>query len=169
MNHVWRNLFGAGIVRTANDFGVRGESPTHPELLDWLAREFVGFNGIAMAKQAHIALKRPSWSRKSLIKLIVMSATYRQSSHRRNGSASTIDPQNRLLACQNRLRVEGEVVRDITLDAGGPMLVRKMSVVQVYFPLCHPGIADLSYAGNFKWTISDETQDRYRRGMYNVF
>ena len=150
VNHVWRTLFGTGIVRTANDFGVRGQPPTHPELLDWLARDFI---------------ESKAWSRKTLIKQIVMSATYRQSSKRRL-DLMEIDPQNQLLACQNRLRVEGEIVRDITLDAAG-LLSRKIGGPSV-FPLLPPGIAELSYNGNFKWVISDET-DRYRRGMYTFF
>ncbi len=162
VNHVWRQLFGNGIVKTANDFGVRGESPTHPELLDWLAAEFIGLDsglndGPAKTIQA--------WSRKSLIKTIVMSATYRQSSEYRT-DLMEVDPQNRFLARQNRLRVEGEIVRDISLDVAG-LLSRKVGGPSVY-PLLPPGIAELSYAGNFKWELSDGA-DRYRRGMYTFF
>ena len=158
VNHVWRLLFGNGIVKTANDFGVRGEPPTHPELLDWLAAEFVGVDDT----QPHTM---KAWSRKSLIKTIVMSATYRQSSAYRN-DLMDIDPQNRLLARQNRMRVEGEIVRDISLDVAG-LLSRKVGGPSVY-PLLPPGIAELSYAGNFKWNVS-EGADRYRRGMYTFF
>jgi hypothetical protein len=86
----WANLFGQGLVRTANDFGVRGERPTHPELLDWLATEFI----------------RLGWSPKALIRTIVTSATYRQSSRHRAELAER-DPQNYLLYRQNRWRVEG--------------------------------------------------------------
>ncbi len=158
VNHVWRLLFGAGIVKTASDFGVRGEPPTHPELLDWLAAEFIGLeDGQPPTFKA--------WSRKSLIKTIVMSATYRQSSEYRNELMET-DPQNRLLARQNRMRVEGEIVRDISLDVAG-LLARKVGGPSVY-PLLPPGIAELSYAGNFKWNVS-EGADRYRRGMYTFF
>lgn len=159
VNHVWRLLFGAGIVKTANDFGVRGDAPSHPELLDWLAREFIGING------QHSSGQVKAWSRKSLIRLIVMSATYRQSSALRR-ELMDIDPQNRWLARQNRLRVEGEIVRDISLDAAG-LLSRKIGGPSVY-PALPPGIAELSYAGNFKWTLS-EGADRYRRGMYTFF
>jgi mono/diheme cytochrome c family protein len=158
VNHVWRLLFGAGIVKTANDFGVRGEPPTHPELLDWLAAEFVG-GGDGQPSTIK------AWSRKSLIKTIVMSATYRQASTHRN-DLREIDPQNRLLARQNRLRVEGEIVRDISLDVAG-LLSRKIGGPSVY-PLLPPGIAELSYAGNFKWNVS-EGAERYRRGMYTFF
>jgi cytochrome c553 len=150
VNHVWRLLFGNGLVKTANDFGVRGDRPSHPELLDWMAKEFI-------TSQA--------WSRKSLIKQIVLSATYRQSSQQRI-ELSRLDPQNLLLARQNRLRVEGEIVRDISLDASD-LLVRKIGGPSV-FPALPPGIAELSYAGNFKWKISDG-DDRYRRGMYTFF
>ncbi len=162
VNHVWRTLFGTGIVKTANDFGVRGDTPTHPELLDWLARDFIGLNDSDPSASPET---RHAWSRKTLIKKIVMSATYRQSSKRRI-DLSEMDPQNQLLASQNRLRVEGEIVRDISLDVAG-LLVRKVGGPSV-FPALPPGIAELSYAGNFKWTVSNDT-DRYRRGMYTFF
>ncbi len=158
VNHVWRLLFGIGLVKTANDFGVRGEMPSHPELLDWLAAEFIG------AHPAASQMMR-AWSRKSLIKSIILSATYQQSAAHRP-ELDTLDPQNRLLARQNRLRVEGEIVRDIYLDAAG-LLSRKVGGPSVY-PALPPGIAELSYAGNFKWTPS-EGGDRYRRGMYTFF
>ncbi|MEI7459253.1 MAG: PSD1 and planctomycete cytochrome C domain-containing protein [Pirellula sp.] len=154
VNHVWRLLFGTGLVKSANDFGVRGEPPTHPELLDWLARHFIALPPSGQA-----------WSRKKLIKQIVMSATYRQSSKVRSDLLDS-DPQNQLLARQNRLRVEGEIVRDISLDAAG-LLARKIGGPSV-FPVLPPGIAELSYAGNFKWKVS-EGVDRYRRGMYTFF
>src|SRR5205085_1413965 len=84
VNRIWQHLFGRGLVATSEDFGVRGESPSHPELLDWLATEFM----------------RQGWSRKGLIRLIVSSATYRQSAHVRPELAS-LDPNNTLLARQN--------------------------------------------------------------------
>ncbi len=163
VNHVWRLLFGTGIVKTASDFGVRGDPPTHPELLDWLAAQFVGLDVTGMDDGQPTTIK--AWSRKSLIKTIVMSATYRQSSEYRN-DVIEIDPQNQLLARQNRMRVEGEIVRDISLDVAG-LLSRKVGGPSVY-PLLPPGIAELSYAGNFKWNLS-EGADRYRRGMYTFF
>ncbi len=149
VNHVWAALFGQGIVRTANDFGVRGERPSHPELLDWLAAEFV----------------RLGWSRKALLKLIVTSAAYRQSSRGRPELADR-DPQNLLLARQNRFRVEGEIVRDLVLAAGG-ILSPKVGGPSV-FPPMPADVAMLSYANNFKWTPS-KGEDRYRRGMYTFF
>lgn len=159
-NHVWRQLMGQGLVRTPEDFGVRGERPTHPELLDWLALDLLGQTGDADRDGTD-----PTWSRKALIKRIVMSATYRQSSRHRP-ELEEIDPTNTLLARQNRVRVEGEIVRDISLDAAG-LLSRKIGGPSVYPPL-PPGIAELSYAGNFKWTES-KGEDRFRRGMYTFF
>jgi hypothetical protein len=153
-NHIWRLLFGHGIVRTANDFGVRGEKPTHPELLDWLAADLMSGSGTQRA-----------WSRKALIRRIVMSATYRQASKHRP-ELRDVDPQNLLLARQNRIRVEGEILRDISLDVSG-LLSHKIGGPSVYPPL-PPGIAELSYAGNFQWAES-QGEDRYRRGMYTFF
>jgi mono/diheme cytochrome c family protein len=149
INHLWSSLFGRGLVRTPGDFGVRGERPTHPELLDWLAGELV----------------RRGWSRKEMIRLIVSSATYRQSSHT-NPQMNEVDPLNDLFHRQNRYRVEAEVVRDLALSAGG-LLSEKVGGPSVFPPL-PPGIAELSYAGNFKWNES-KGEDRYRRGMYTFF
>src|SRR5690606_24520072 len=114
----------------------RGEAPTHPQLLDWLASEFVN----------------RGWSRKQLIKLIVMSRTYRQSSAHRPELVDT-DPENRLLYRQNRFRVEAEIVRDLALAASG-LLERRVGGPSVFPPL-PPGIAELSYANNFKWGSSE--------------
>jgi hypothetical protein len=153
-------LLGQGLVRTPGDFGVRGEPPTHPELLDWLAADFLGrTSGDGGASPGK------AWSRKSLMKRIIMSATYRQSSQHRPELVD-IDPLNIWLARQNRMRVEGEIVRDISLDAAG-LLSRRIGGPSVYPPL-PPGVAELSYAGNFKWTESSG-EDRYRRGMYTFF
>lgn len=150
VNHVWKHLFGEGLVRTLNDFGVRGEPPTHPELLDWLADKFRG--------ELH-------WSRKKLIRLIVTSATYRQSSRRRP-DAEARDPANLLLHRQNRFRVEGEIVRDLHLAVAG-LLSPKVGGPSV-FPPMPDDLAKLSYANNFSWKNSTG-EDRYRRGMYTFF
>ena len=150
VNHVWAHLFGRGIVPTVNDFGVRGEPPTHPLLLDWLAWQFAN---------------SMDWSRKRLIKTVVMSATYRQSSHHRP-ELNAVDPTNLLLARQNRIRVEAEVVRDLYLAVSG-LLSEKVGGPSVFPPL-PPGVAALSYANNFKWKTSGG-EDRYRRGMYTFF
>ncbi len=149
VNQIWMRLFGEGIVRTPDDFGVRGEKPTHPELLDWLASEFVD----------------RGWSRKEMIRLIVNSAAYRQRSEVRP-ELNEIDPRNTLLARQNRLRVEGEIVRDLHLAASG-LLSTKVGGPSV-FPPMPPEIATLSYANNFKWNES-KGDDRQRRGMYTFF
>ena len=150
VNHVWSHLFGRGIVPTVNDFGVRGELPTHPELLDWLAWQF-----------SHDM----QWSRKRLIKTILMSATYRQASHHRE-ELTRVDPTNRLFARQNRLRVPAEVIRDLHLGVSG-LLSQKVGGPSVFPPL-PPGVAELSYANNFKWATSGG-EDAYRRGMYTFF
>ncbi len=164
VNHFWTRLFGEGLVHTVADFGVRGDPPTHPELLDWLADEFM----------------KQGWSRKKILKTIMMSATYRQSSEfvvrasaRPDGlkpelpaAVMEIDPKNHLLWRQNRLRVEGEIVRDLYLGASG-LLSAKVGGPSVYPPIPE-GIDALSYAGNFKWTTS-KGEDRYRRGMYTFF
>jgi hypothetical protein len=148
-NQIWMRLFGEGLVRSAGDFGVRGEAPTHPELLDLLA----------------CRLRDHGWSRKNLIRQILLSKTYKQSSKTRN-DLKDIDPLNRLLARQNRLRVEAEVVRDLHLAAAG-LLSKKIGGPSV-FPPMPPEIASLSYANNFRWTES-KGEDRYRRGMYTFF
>ncbi|NQV25039.1 MAG: DUF1553 domain-containing protein [Rhodopirellula sp.] len=150
VNHVWKHLFGEGLVRTVNDFGVRGEKPTHPQLLDWLADEFRG---------------NLAWSRKELIRTIVTSAAYRQSSAVRP-ELIDVDPQNTLLARQNRIRVEAEIVRDLSLSVSG-LLSAKIGGPSVFPPL-PPGVAELSYANNFKWATS-KGEDRYRRGLYTFF
>ncbi len=164
-NQVWRQLMGHGLVRTAEDFGVRGERPTHPELLDWLALDLLGQTGDADWDSPERDSTNRAWSRKALIRRIVMSATYRQSSRHRP-ELEELDPTNTLLARQNRVRVEGEIVRDISLDAAG-LLSRKIGGPSVFPPL-PPGIAELSFAGNFRWTES-KGEDRFRRGMYTFF
>lgn len=149
VNHVWNYLMGDGLMRTINDFGVRGDVPIYCDLLDYLSGQF--------AKQG--------WSHKKLIKLIVTSAVYRQSSAARPDLVD-VDPLNTLMARQNRFRVEGEIVRDLNLAAGG-ILSPKVGGPSVYPPM-PPDIAKLSYANNFKWTDSTG-EDRYRRGMYTFF
>lgn len=149
VNQIWGYLFGRGIVRTMNDFGTRGDPPTHPKLLDWLADEYM----------------RLGWSRKAMIKRIVMSAAYRQSSVHRPELAD-VDPQNNLFYRQNRFRVEADIVRDLHLAASG-LLVDKIGGPSV-FPPMPPDLAALSYANNFRWNASQGV-DRYRRGMYTFF
>jgi mono/diheme cytochrome c family protein len=149
VNHLWMHLFGNGLVRTPDDFGARGEPPTHPELLDWLAGEFV----------------RQGWSRKQVIRLIVTSAAYRQSSRHRPDLAQ-VDPQNRLLHRQNRFRVEAEIVRDLHLAAGG-LLAPRIGGPGV-FPPVPKDLQKISFRSQLAWPTSTGP-DRYRRGMYTFF
>ncbi|GMV99505.1 MAG: hypothetical protein AMXMBFR84_06440 [Candidatus Hydrogenedentota bacterium] len=149
VNRMWSVLFGEGLVRTPEDFGVRGEKPTHPELLDWLATEFMA----------------QGWSVKNAIRLITSSATYRQSSHYRTELAES-DAENKLLARQNTFRVEAEVIRDINLAASGLINLEVGGPsVRPYMP---EGIADLGYANSVKWAV-DNGPEKYRRGLYIFF
>jgi len=149
VNWVWQKHFGRGLAPTLEDFGTRGEPPSHPELLDWLATEFV----------------RQNWSMKALHKLIVCSATYRQSSAVRPELRER-DPQNVLLARQNRLRLEAEIVRDSALATSG-LLVETIGGPSIRPPQ-PAGISDLTYAGSAKW-VESTGPDRYRRGLYIWF
>jgi hypothetical protein len=148
-NWVWHKFFGRGLVATPEDFGTRGERPSHPELLDHLATEFV----------------QRKWSLKALHKYIVTSATYRQSSQARPELVQR-DPLNVLLARQARQRLEAEVLRDVSLAASG-LLVRTIGGPSVRPPQ-PPGISELTYAGSAKWAESTGP-DRYRRGLYIWF
>jgi len=148
-NRIWSRLFGRGLVATENDFGTRGESPSHPELLDWLATEF----------------QRLGWSRKELIKLIVTSSVYRQSSEPRSELLAR-DPNNLLLARQSRFRLEAECVRDAFLSAAG--LISPVIGGPSIRPPLPSDIAALGYANSVKWKDS-EGADRYRRGLYIHF
>jgi mono/diheme cytochrome c family protein len=146
VNRQWAALFGRGIVKTTEDFGLQGDAPTHPELLDWLAIEFME-NG---------------WSLKKLHRLIVLSATYQQAS-RVTPELLARDAENRLLARGPRVRLEAELIRDSVLHATG-LLSRKQGGPSV-FP---PQPANVTTEGNygaFPWTPS-QGADRYRRGLY---
>ncbi len=149
-NKVWMHLFGQPLVAQVDDFGSRGAEPTHPELLDWLANWFMHEGG---------------WSRKALIRLIVTSRTYRQSSAVRLELQET-DPDNEWLARQNRFRVEAEIIRDISLQASG-LLNRKVGGRSVFPPLPEI-VARQTYAGGGKYQVS-KGADRYRRGLYTFF
>lgn len=152
MNRVWKNLFGQPLVASVEDFGTRGERPSHPELLDWLSTEF-------------ISARDDAWSMKRMIRLIVQSATYRQSSAPRRELADR-DPKNILLARQNRFRLEAEVIRDVSLAASG------LFTPAVGGPSVRPkqpaGISELTYAGSARW-VESSGPDRYRRGLYTWF
>ncbi len=148
VNRIWQQYFGTGLVQTENDFGTQGERPSHPELLDWLATEFIA----------------RGWSMKSLHKLIVTSATYRQSSAYRPAVAK-IDPANRLLARQSRLRLEAEIIRDAALATSG-LLTRTIGGKGVYPP--QPDGVYAFTQNDKKWKANTD-EDRYRRGMYTYF
>jgi hypothetical protein len=148
-NQIWLRMFGQGLVRTPEDFGARGEAPTYPELLDWLARE----------------LASRDWSRKALLRRIANSAVYRQSSQQRSELAVS-DPHNRLLARQNRLRAQAEIVRDLQLAAGGLLSV-KIGGPSVYPPL-DAQFEKITFRSQLAWSTS-RGDDRYRRGMYTFF
>ena len=145
VNHYWEQLFGRGIVETSEDFGSQGSLPTHPLLLDWLATEFM----------------REGWSMKKMLRLIVTSATYRQSSNS-TPELEEKDPYNLLLARGPRFRISAEMVRDVALDASG-LLSPKIGGPSV-FPYQPEGIWDRPYNDD-KW-VESEGEDRYRRSLY---
>jgi hypothetical protein len=146
MNRHWEAFFGRGIVRTLEDFGFQGELPSHPDLLDWLAVEFV----------------KQGWSQKKMHKLIVMSATYQQSSHVTPELAER-DPMNVLLARGARFRMEAEMVRDAALVSSG-LFSDKIGGPSVYPPQ-PPGVSTEGAYGQLAWKTS-AGPDRYRRGLY---
>ena len=148
VNRVWQQYFGTGLVPTPEDFGTRADKPSHPELLDWLASEFM----------------RRGWSMKELHRLIVQSATYRQSS-RVTPEALEKDAYNRFLARGPRLRVDAEAVQDIALAASG-LLSPKVGGPSVFPPL-PDGVMALAY-NQIAWNVS-EGDDRYRRAMYTFW
>ncbi len=157
VNRIWQQYFGKGIVETENDFGTMGRPPTHPELLDWLAVDFM----------------EHGWSLKHLHHLIVTSATYQQSSvvvralarsEKTDGIKVELqtDPNNDLLWRQNRLRLDAEIVRDVCLATSG-LLSPKMGGAPVYPPIPE-GVMSLGQVKR-AWPLS-KGSDRYRRGLY---
>ncbi|MEK7830837.1 MAG: PSD1 and planctomycete cytochrome C domain-containing protein [Acidobacteriota bacterium] len=145
VNRFWEQFFGRGIVETAEDFGMQSSAPSHPELLDWLAVEFV----------------KQGWSMKKVHRLIVTSATYRQDSSV-SAALQERDQYNRLLARGPRFRVEAEMIRDLTLTASG-LLSRKLGGPSV-MPSQPEGVWRNPYSSE-KWSVS-KGEDRYRRGLY---
>ena len=152
VNRIWQELFGAGLAPTTDDFGVRSELPVYPEVLDWLAAEFME-NG---------------WSRKALLRKILLSATYRQSSAARPALQER-DPNNTLLARQSRLRLSGESIRDAALQVSG-LLTPEIGGPSVNPPI-PAGVMEMSY-GSRGWGLAWKEStgaDRYRRGLYIQF
>jgi uncharacterized protein DUF1553 len=148
LNHFWDKIFGRGIVETTEDFGMQGFAPSHPELLDWLAIEFMD----------------SGWNMKAIQRLMVTSATYRQSSVV-TPELLDRDPSNALLARGPRFRIEAEMIRDLAMAASG------LLSPQMYGPPVKPFQPDGLWGwfpgmiGNDQWVMSPG-EDRYRRGIY---
>lgn len=151
VSRLWQSRFGAGLVRTSEDFGTQGEPPTHPELLDWLAIEF----------------QRTGWDVKAMLRLMVTSSTYRQSS-KLTAALRERDPENRLLARGPRFRLQSEFLRDQALAASG-LLARKIGgpSVKPYHP---PGLYEqvVSGSGTNTWVVG-QGDEIFRRSMYTYW
>jgi len=150
VNRFWQQYFGVGLVKTTEDFGVQGERPVNRELLDWLATEFV----------------RSGWNVRHLQRLIVTSATYRQSS-KVTPELFAKDPENRLLARGPRLRLDGEALRDSALAISG-LLVDKEGghSVKPYEP---PGLWETVSFNNSQKYVPDKGEGQYRRSLYTYW
>ena len=149
VNRLWQELFGQGLVRTPEDFGTQGQRPSHPKLLDWLATEFVSRD----------------WGIKAMIKTIVVSAAYRQSSQE-GPSLESSDPDNVLLARQSRLRLPAELIRDAALAASG--LLNPSIGGKSVRPPQPKEVVDVGFGNSVKWEES-RGAGRYRRGLYIHF
>jgi hypothetical protein len=152
VNRFWQQLLGAGLVRTPGDFGAQGDPPTHPELLDWLASEFM----------------TSGWDVKHLVRLIVTSRTYRQDS-RVDAALLELDPANKLLARGPRLRLDGEVLRDQALAVSGLLRpeiggapVRPYQPINIWEPVAFGG-------SNTKTYVQDHGDALYRRSLYTFW
>jgi mono/diheme cytochrome c family protein len=153
VNRYWQNYFGIGIVKTQEDFGVQGEPPVHPELLDWLATEFI----------------RTGWDVRAMQRLIVTSATYRQSS-KTTAALREKDPENRLLARGPRGRLPAEMIRDTALAASG--LINDAIGGPSVMPYQPKGIwEELAFGDGFSGQSYEQSHgpDLYRRGMYTLW
>jgi hypothetical protein len=153
VNRFWQSYFGTGLVKTQEDFGVQGEPPVHPELLDWLATEFV----------------RTGWDVRAMQRLIVTSATYRQSSEV-SPSLLAKDPENRLLARGARFRLPAEMIRDNALAASG-LLNGEIGGPSV-LPYQPKGLwEELAFGDGFSAQTYEQShgKDLYRRGMYTFW
>lgn len=151
VNRIWQSIFGTGLVRTPEDFGVQGEAPSHPDLLDWLAVEFV----------------RTGWDMKRLVRLLVTSATYRQDSRVRPELLAA-DPENRWLGRGPRHRLSAEVIRDQALVFGGWMVDQLGGPpVKPYHP---PGLYEQVVSGSSASTyVQDHGRSLYRRTLYTYW
>ena len=151
VNQIWNRLFGRGLVATAEDFGTQGDRPSHPQLMDWLATEFV----------------RLEWDTQALLKTIMTSTAYRQAS---TLTADKIekDPNNELLSRGARYRVPAEAVRDVALASSG-QLSRTIGGPSVFPPQPAEVFGDHFIEGGFKHWPTSEGADRYRRGLYTFY
>jgi hypothetical protein len=145
---LWLEIFGEGLVSTPEDFGLKGQSPTHPELLDWLAVEF----------------RENGWSQKRLLKLILTSETYRQSS-KLTPEHKERDPQNRLLSRGPSFRLSAEGIRDNALAISG--LLDKKQFGPPIYPPQPDGLWNKVGGEKYEYTVSPGTE-QYRRGIYIV-
>ncbi|GAB2500394.1 PSD1 and planctomycete cytochrome C domain-containing protein [Algoriphagus taiwanensis] len=150
VNLIWQEIFGKGIVKSAGDFGMQGDLPTHPELLDWLAADFM----------------ENDWDIKRLLKQILMSSTYRQSAEISNKHLE-IDPDNLYLSRSSRLRLPAENIQDLVLASSG-MLVTELGGPSVK-PYQPSGLweAATSGRGTLATYVQDQGDKLYRRGIYN--
>jgi len=153
INRFWQTYFGNGIVKTSEDFGSQGEAPSHPELLDWLATEFI----------------RSGWDVQAMQKMIVTSATYRQAS-KAPAELRERDPENRLLARMSRFRMPAEMVRDNALFTGG--LLNQEIGGRSVFPYQPPALWDeMAFGREFtaQRYVQSTGKDLYRRSMYTFW
>jgi hypothetical protein len=180
VNRLWQMLFGMGLVKTSEDFGTQGESPSHPELLDWLAVEFAGKADREMqhveVRSANTAtpsavsqgeLRAPNFDIKRILRVLVSSATYRQSS-RVDGWLQTHDPENRWLARGPRFRLPAQMVRDAAL-ATSELLVESLGgpSVKPYQPAgLWEELSAEAVPGPFAKYVQDHGASLYRRSLY---
>jgi hypothetical protein len=153
VNRFWQQLFGEGLVKTSDNFGMQGDWPTHPELLDWLAREFID----------------SGWNVKALMKLIVLSATYRESSDA-TPQMIAADPENRLLARGPRFRLPAEIIRDQALEISG--LLKNQVGGPSVLPYQPEGLyKGIVVAANYPGSryIESTGDDLYRRSIYTFW
>ncbi len=143
VNRLWQHHFGRGLVATSGDFGLKGAPPTHPELLDWLAREFIA----------------RGWSLKAMHRLLVLTAAYAQSSAP-SAEALARDPDNRLFSRHNRVRLEGEAIRDSLLAVSGRLNTK------MFGPGVMPPIPEAITATSQNWTTTPNTAEHTRRSIY---
>lgn len=163
VNRAWERFFGTGIVKTSENFGSQADFPSHPELLDWLAVEFMQPTTLPAVN----GVPAQAWDMKALQKLILMSATYRQSSAVPH-NVKQIDPENRLLARGPRFRLSAEIIRDQALAVSG-LLVSKIGgkSVRPYMPA---GVWDeTSKYGDLRGYKNDKGEGLYRRTMYTIW